>query len=51
MMLPERKEGWINVYKFDNGYSVGTLFDNEEVARKYDFKLGYIATIKIEWEE
>ena len=47
MMLPEKKEGWVNVYK-----SKDTIFLSKEEAKlhKDDFG-GYITTIKIEWEE
>ena len=51
MMLSEKKGGWVNVYKFATVYVVGTLFDNEEDARKDRLNPDYIATIKIEWEE
>ena len=51
MMLSEKRSGWVNVYKFATVYVVGTLFDNEEDARKDRLNPDYIATIKIEWEE
>lgn len=45
MMLPEKKEGWMNVYK-------ERLYDTKEnaVKAKYDMAT-YIDTIKISWEE
>lgn len=56
MMLPERKEGWVNIYKGDdrrvaivsNAYST-----KEKALSKIDEVLGatYITTNKIEWEE
>lgn len=47
MMLPEKKEGWVNVYK-----SKDTIFKSEKEAKAHsdDFE-NYIATVKIEWEE
>lgn len=50
MMLPEKHEGWVNVYKVLNGYEAGTIFETENEA-KARINLGYIATVKIEWEE
>ena len=44
MMLPEKKEGWVNVYKHN-------LYDTESEAKRAHVKEGYIDTIKIEWEE
>ena len=44
MMLPENKEGWVNVYKHN-------LYDTESEAKRAHVKEGYIDTIKIEWEE
>ena len=54
MMLPEKHEGWVNVYKgIDGEITIGQYpYDNREaceaVARPED---GYIDTIKIEWYE
>ena len=44
MMPPEKKEGWVNVYKHN-------LYDTESEAKRAHVKEGYIDTIKIEWEE
>ena len=48
---PERKEGWVNVYKNEYGaYVLGKIFigkEHEEVTTG----LTYITTAKIEWEE
>lgn len=50
MMLPEKKEGWINVYNLDNIYSTGRVyFSKEEAEKRKDTNC--VATIKIEWEE
>lgn len=55
MMVPEKKEGWINIYRTKNVFElpcVSAVFETEEKAKagslgKYD----RVATIKIEWEE
>ena len=49
MMLPEKKEGWVNVYK-------GGLLDTKSYPTKKEAldKAGprdYVDTIKISWEE
>ena len=51
---PDKKSGWINLYKSGNNVIFGSNFpyNSEELAkdnimRAYD----YITTIKIEWEE
>ena len=50
MMLPEKKEGWVNVYKDgDNNYR-STIYINEKVALSRKGS-ACITTIKIEWEE
>lgn len=51
MMLPEKKEGWVNIYK-DIDYTICGIYSTKEKALKnrsigYD----YITTLKIEWEE
>ena len=51
---PVKREGWINIYKFeDDKRTTGCLFKSEEEANlhKYDRASVYIKTIKIEWEE
>lgn len=45
MMLPEKKEGWVNVYK-DSVYDTK---DEALIGRSKN--IGYIDTVKIEWEE
>lgn len=51
MMLPEQKEGWVNVY---NSLGVITFshnpYDTKEEAMKDKGKY-YVDTIRIEWEE
>ena len=51
---PIKREGWVNVYKFeDDKRTIGCLFESEEEANlhRYDRASVYIKTIKIEWEE
>lgn len=54
MMLPERRRGWVNVYKLKEstfGY-ITAYFDTEEKAKEDKEQLtGYVATVKINWEE
>lgn len=50
---PNKKEGWMNLYKRDFGLVQGDLVRNSEAAAK-KIAAGdedYITTIKIEWEE
>ena len=52
---PEKKEGWINIFKTSNDIAVlgqSSIFESKEDAEKdvKDCKY-YVATIKIEWEE
>ena len=59
MMLPEKKEGWINIYNADTTfyYVDGRVFETkdeavqEEVEKKQREKNEYIDTIRVEWEE
>lgn len=44
MMLPEKKEGWVNVYK-------DSVYDTKDKALIGRSGNGYIDTIKVEWEE
>ena len=49
MMLPEKKEGWVNVYK-------GGLLDTKSYPTKKEAfdkacPEGYVDTVKVEWEE
>lgn len=51
MMLPQKKEGWINIYKdFDNMVCCAYL-TKEDALKNRSIEYGYITTIKIEWEE
>lgn len=49
----EKKQAWINLYKFKNSknVSVGALFFNEKEALDRNGYDGYLKTIKIEWDE
>ena len=50
---PEKKEGWINLYKINSSISPGPLTYNtkKEAESATGNRPDYIATIKIEWEE
>ena len=56
MMLPEKKEGWVNIYYEHDAPShreASWVYDKEEEAIKVGKEHGscYIATVRIEWEE
>ena len=50
---PEKKEGWVNLYKMNSIISPGPrVYDTKEDAESAaGDKSYYISTIKIEWEE
>ena len=49
---PEKHKGWINVYKPESGWSLGTsIWPTEEEAKEWVGAADYVTTIKIEWEE
>ena len=49
---PERKEGYINLFKQITGLNTGFVFNTKEEAEKSAKGLpNYITTVKIEWEE
>lgn len=56
MMFPQKKEGWVNVYK---SYNVGktipcmaSIYPTKEEAKKSSVVgFDYVDTVKIEWEE
>ena len=51
MMLPEKKEGWIKIYK-DFEDTVCCVYPTEkEALEDGETEKDYITTIKIEWEE
>ena len=51
--VPEKKEGWLNLYKMNSMISPGPrAYDTKEEAESAaGDKSYYISTIKIEWEE
>ena len=56
MMLPEKKEGWVNVYHGLNGISERVCGDivsktKEEAIQYAQYDDSYITTVKISWEE
>lgn len=51
LFLPEKHEGWANIYKQDTKYRViGYVYETKEEAER-NKDIDYITTIKIEWEE
>lgn len=51
---PEKKEGWLNLYKDGDGrVAIGTVFpiESEKDARMASEDKDYVATCKITWEE
>lgn len=52
MMLPEKKYGWINLYRYEQNIGAGKVYKSEEEAQNSAVRTDrYIATAKIEWEE
>ena len=53
MMLPEKKEGWVNVYKGIDGvtFSKNPYTSKDEAIKKSGILFGRIDTIKVSWEE
>ena len=61
MMLPEKKEGWVNVYKRENEYiceneccvftGIAVFKSEGEAKRNINKNKIYVNTIKITWEE
>lgn len=51
---PEKKEGWLNLYKDEDGrVAIGTVYpiESEKDARMASKDKDYVATCKIEWQE
>ena len=49
---PEKKEGYVNLYKQITGLNTSFVFNTKEEAEKSTKGIpNYITTIKIEWEE
>ena len=53
MMLPEKKEGWVNVYKGIDGvtFSKHPYTSKDEAIKNSGILFGRIDTIKVSWEE
>lgn len=51
MMLPEKKEGWVNTYKDFEDRICCIYKTKEEALEKKETEDDYIITVKIEWEE
>ena len=48
---PEKKEGWVNVYRNGEHLWCGYIKRTETEAKEFEDIEFYITTIKIEWEE
>lgn len=50
---PDKKEGWVNIYKNELGTQLGEIYNSKEDAEAMAIKCKtyYITTTKIEWEE
>ncbi len=54
MMLPEKKEGWVNVYRDCDGANItkdDNIYSSKEASAQVIDRDNYIATTKINWEE
>jgi hypothetical protein len=51
MMLPQKKEGWINIYKDFEDTVCCAYLTKEDALKNRSIEDGYITTIKIKWEE
>lgn len=54
MMLPEKKEGWVNLWRHESGtvHPDGNVYSSKEEAVKIGSRdYNYVDTVKIEWEE
>lgn len=55
--VPEKKEGWINLFKINSIINTGKVYNTEEEAKSAVKNTAvinssiYISTVKIEWEE
>ena len=50
--VPQKKEGWINLFKVNSATTTGEVYNTEEEAKSAIAKsLVYISTVKVEWEE
>ena len=47
-----KHQGWINIYKDEQGFRGQKIYDSEECATKASLCVtNYVATIPVEWEE
>ena len=51
MMLPEKKEGWMNIYSNGYNHKVGALIYNSKEEALNNKESNAIDTVKIEWRE
>ena len=53
MMLPEKKEGWVNIYRSEKGeyWSGQLLFSTKKDAIEAHDHAQYVTTVKVCWEE
>ena len=50
---PEKKEGWMNIFRFGNDIQNSCIYDIKEEAELHTKRLrsSYVATVKVTWEE
>ena len=49
---PEKKEGWINLFKINSTITTGEVYNTKEEAKSSVINSAiYISTVKVEWEE
>ena len=49
---PEKKEGWINLFKINSTITAGEVYNTKEEAESAVLcSIVYISTVKVEWEE
>lgn len=49
---PEKKEGWVNLFKINSTITTGEVYNTKEEAKSAVVgHLIYISTVKVEWEE
>lgn len=50
--VPEKKEGWINLFKINSTITTGEVYNTKEEAKSAVINSAiYISTVKIKWEE
>ena len=49
---PEKKEGWVNLFKINLTITTGEVYNTKEEAKSAVINSAiYISTVKVEWEE